>query len=103
MVWLASVSLAIGALLALRFNIFALVPATLVVMVVAIGAGGAQTGGVWSTVLMTATASVAIQIGYFLGMLVQCGLDALRARRSSYLSNTRTGRYASIFRTPISK
>jgi hypothetical protein len=101
MVWLASVSLAVGALLAQRFKIMVLVPATLVVGLVAIGAGVAQASGVWSIILMMATASVGIQIGYFLGMLIQNGLDALLARRSSCLSDTRTGRYPSIFRTPI--
>jgi hypothetical protein len=102
MVWLASVSLAIGALLAQRFKIIiVLVPATLVVVVVAIATGAAQTRGVWSTILMMAIASVGIQIGYLLGMLIQYGLDALSARRSSHLSDTRRGRYPSIFRTPI--
>jgi len=61
MIWLSIVSLAAGALLARRFKIIVLVPATLVVVVIAIGAGLSQTKSVWLTVLMIAAASVGIQ------------------------------------------
>jgi UPF0716 family protein affecting phage T7 exclusion len=81
MIWLSTVSLAAGGLLAQRFKIFVLAPATLVVVVVAIAVGVAQTIGVWSTILMMATASVGMQIGYFLGKLIQYGLGALLAVR----------------------
>jgi len=60
-----------------------LAPATFVVVVVAIAVGVAQTRGVWSTVLIMATASVGIQIGYFLGILIQYGL--VRSRHASHL------------------
>src|SRR5882724_4115088 len=100
MVWLSIVSLAVGAILAQRFKIMVLAPAILVVVVVAIGSGVAQSSGVWSTILMTATASVGIQIGYFLGMLIKFGLGALLARSSSCVSDKRTARNRSIFRTP---
>ena len=43
MIWLSMISLAVGALLAQRFKVFVLVPAILVVLVVTIGAGLAQT------------------------------------------------------------
>jgi hypothetical protein len=83
MIWLSIVSLAAGCLLALRFKIIVLVPATFVVIAVAVGI--AQTNGVWSTILMTATTSVGLQVGYFLGMFIQYGLGALLARRSTVL------------------
>jgi len=102
MVWLSLVSLAVGAILAQRFKIMVLAPATLViVVVVAIGSAVAQTSSVWSTILMTATASVGIQIGYFLGMLIQYGLGALLAHKSSCFSDKKTAPNRSIFRTPI--
>jgi membrane protein DedA with SNARE-associated domain len=85
MIWLSAVSLAAGGLLAQRFKIFVLAPATFVVVVVAIAVGVAQTNGVWSTILMMATTSVGLQIGYFLGMFIQDGLGALLARRSTVL------------------
>jgi UPF0716 family protein affecting phage T7 exclusion len=84
MIWLSTVSLAAGCLLAQHFKIIVLVPATFVVVVIAVAVGIAQTSGVWSTILMMATTSVGLQIGYFLGMFIQYGL-ALLARRSTVL------------------
>jgi membrane protein DedA with SNARE-associated domain len=91
MIWLSAVSLAAGGLLAQRFKIIVVAPATFVVVVVAIAVGIAQTSGVWSTILMMATASVGMQIGYFLGILIQHSLGALLARRSTDLAR-RQGR-----------
>ena len=92
MIGLSIVSLTAGALLAQRFKIIVLVPATLVVVLLAIGAGLAQTQAVWSTLLLTAAASVGIQTGYFVGMLIQHGLGALLARRSSSFSDPASAR-----------
>jgi len=92
MIWLSIVSLTAGALLAQRFKFIVLVPATLVVVLLAIGAGLAQAEGVWSTVLMIAAASVGIQTGYFVGMLIQHGLRALLACRSSSFSDPTSAR-----------
>jgi len=92
MIWLSIVSLSVGALLAQRFTIVVLVPATLAVVVIAIGAGVAQANSAWLIVGMTAAASVSIQAGYFVGMLIQHGLDALSASRSSPFSHTTSAR-----------
>jgi hypothetical protein len=83
MIWLSIVSLSGGALLAQRFRIIVLVPATLAVLVIAIGAGAAQASFAWRIVGMIAAASVSMQLGYFVGMLIQQGLGALSASRSS--------------------
>ena len=99
MIWLA-MNLAVGGLLAQRFTILVLAPATFVMVVIAIAVGVAQTGSVWSIISMIATAGVGIQIGYFLGMLLQCGAASLLSRRSARLS--RSGRNTWISRTPIS-
>jgi uncharacterized membrane protein len=80
MIWLSTVSLVAGGLLAQRFKIIVLVPATFVVVVIAVAVGIAQTGGVWSIILMIATTSVGLQIGYFLGMFIHYGRGALLAR-----------------------
>jgi hypothetical protein len=85
MIWLSTVSLAAGCLLAQRFKIIVLVPATFVVVVIAVAVGIAQTSGVWSIILMMAATSVGLQIGYFLGMFIQHGLGALLAHRSTDL------------------
>ena|ERR1700752_1980449 len=101
MIWLA-MNLAVGGLLAQRFRILVLAPATFVMVVIAIAVGVAQTSGLWLTSLTVATASVGIQIGYFLGILIQYGLGAPPARKSSGSSGTRTEQNHSISRTPIS-
>jgi hypothetical protein len=92
MIWLSIVSLSVGALLAQRFRIIVLVPATLTVLVIAIGAGVAQASSAWLIVGMIAAASVSIQVGYFVGMLIQHGLIALLASGSSPLSHTTSAR-----------
>ena len=89
MIWLSIVSLSAGALLAQRFRIIVLVPATLTVLVIAIGAGVAQANSVWWIVAMIAAASVSMQVGYFIGMLFQHFLGALLASRSSSSSGVR--------------
>jgi hypothetical protein len=101
MIWLSIISLAVGALLAQRFKIIVLVPATLMVVVVAIGAGVVQTSGGWLTILTIAAASVSIQAGYFVGMLIQHGLGVLLATKSSPFPNTTSARDPSTFRAPI--
>jgi hypothetical protein len=92
MILLAIVGLAAGALLAQRFKIIVLVPATLVVVLLATGAGLAQTQGVWLILSIIAVASVSIQIGYFVGILIHYGLGALLASRSSSFSNPTSAR-----------
>jgi len=91
MIWLSIVSLAAGLLLAYRFKILVLMPATLVV-VVAAGAGPAQINGVWSILLIIGAASAGIQTGYFGGMLIQLHVGTLLARRSSSLAGTTSAR-----------
>jgi hypothetical protein len=93
MIWLSIVSLSIGGLLAQRFKIIALVPATVAVLVIAIGAGVAQASSAWLIVGMIAAASVSIQAGYFVGMLVRHGLGAfLASSRSSPFSHSTSAR-----------
>jgi membrane protein DedA with SNARE-associated domain len=89
---LAIVCLAAGALLARRFKIIVLVPSTLLLVLVAIGAGLPQTLGIWTIVSMTAVASVCMQTGYLIGMLIQNGLEALLASRTSSFSDRTSAR-----------
>ena len=92
MIWLSLVSLTAGALLAYRFKIIVLVPATLLVALLAFGAGLAQTRGFWSILLTIAVASVGLQIGYFAGMLIQYSLGFRLARGSSSFSHSTSAR-----------
>src|ERR1700752_2741751 len=87
MIWLA-MTLAVGGLLAQRFRILVLAPATFVMVVMAIAVGVSQTSSPWSIISMIATASVGIQIGYFLGMLIQRGGASLLSRWSARSSRS---------------
>jgi hypothetical protein len=89
---LAIVCLVAGALLARRFKVIVLVPSTLLAVLVAIGAGLPQTLGIGQILSMIAVASVCIQTGYFVGMLIQNGLEALLASRSSSFSDPTSAR-----------
>jgi hypothetical protein len=92
MIWLSIVSLLVGALFAQRFRIIVSVPATFAVLVISIGAGVEQASSAWIIVGMIAAASVSIQVGYFVGMLIQHGLSALLASGSSPFSHTMSAR-----------
>src|SRR5262245_4700282 len=103
MIWLAIVSLVAGGLLARHFKIIVLVPATLVIVAIAIAVGELRTTDIWSIALIIAIPSVGIQVGYFFGVLIQYGLSALMARGPSPSSEKRTGRTPWVSRTPISR
>lgn len=92
MIWLSLTSLAVGALLAQRFRIIVLVPATFTEVVAAIGAGVAQTNGTWSTVLVFTAVSVSTQAGYFMGILIQRNWRALLASSPSSFPHTTSAR-----------
>ncbi len=88
MFWLSIVSLAVGVLLAQRFKIIVLVPATFAVLLVAIGTGVTQAKAVWLIIAMTAAAGVSMQAGYFVGLLIRHGLGALATKSSSFAHTT---------------
>jgi hypothetical protein len=91
MIWLSIASLAAGVLLAYRFKIMVLIPATLVTVVVAAAsAGNARIKGVWSILLIVGVASVCTQTGFLIGMLTQHRLGMLLARKSSPFSDARS-------------
>jgi hypothetical protein len=96
MIWLSLISLVAGALLAQRFKIALLVPATLLAVVTAAGAGLVQANSIWSTVLAIAAAGTGMQAGYFVGMLLQSRLCGLLAGRLP-CSHTTSARDPSIF------
>jgi hypothetical protein len=92
MIWLSIVSLTAGALLAQRFKIIVLVPATLMVALLAVSAGLVHTRSIWSILLMIAAASVGLQTGYFAGLLIQYGLGFRMARGSASFSHSTSAR-----------
>ena len=76
MLLLAMISLLVGAVLAQRFKIMILIPATGIMLVAAVGAGGAQAHTVWWTILMIAAAGASMQVGYVIGLGIRHILEA---------------------------
>jgi hypothetical protein len=82
---LAMVSLLVGALLAQRFTVMALVPATAIVLVLAFGTGVTHAHTAWSMVLTAGTAVIGMQIGYLvLGSSIRRVLARVLSGRSSH-------------------
>jgi hypothetical protein len=62
-------SLALGLLLALRFKVFVLLPANLLVVMVALAGGVAGTEALWWRAVMAGLGVASLEIGYFLGLV----------------------------------
>lgn len=87
MIILSLVSLLVGAVLAQYFKISVLVPASAIVLLFAIGSGVTHAQPVWLIVLTTTIASISMQIGYFIGIVVHHFRSASLASRSSSLAS----------------
>ena len=87
MIWVPIVGLAVGALLAQRFRIIALLPATLAVGFLAFAVATTQTSSALSTILIIVATSVCMQVGYFGGMLARRRVGGA-SRLSSFSQNT---------------
>jgi membrane protein DedA with SNARE-associated domain len=81
MTMLAVVGLLAGVVLAQRFTVFILIPGTVILLVVAVGAGIIQADTAWSILLMAASASIALQAGYAVGIAIRHVLDAPASER----------------------
>jgi hypothetical protein len=101
MIWLATLSLMAGVLLARHFTIFVLVPVAFAFVVLAIAMGVAHTADIWSIVFAMMILSGSIQIGYFFGIMVSG--DGTPARGRAPLPTNMTTQPPSIFRKPISR
>jgi disulfide bond formation protein DsbB len=89
MILLAMVSLLVGALLAQRFRVMVLIPATAIVLGIAVGTGVAPTHTVWSMILMVGTSAISMQIGYLvIGGGVRHILSGFSSSRSSHIPST---------------
>jgi hypothetical protein len=62
-------SLALGGLLAQRYSIMALPPATLVVVMIVGGLDLMWPAGIWPTIAMMIVAALSLQVGYFVGLM----------------------------------
>jgi membrane protein DedA with SNARE-associated domain len=87
MIILSVVSLLVGAVLGQRFKVMALMPATAIVLVLAVATGVTQAQTAWSIVLMVAAAATSMQIGYLIGIGIRHVLAAALSSRSSPLTS----------------
>src|SRR5437899_1324367 len=69
-------SLLVGALLAQRFRIMFVIPATTVALAATVGIAVAQAQTVWWTILTAVAASTSVQIGYLIGLGIRHVLEA---------------------------
>ena len=83
MILLAVVSVLVGALLAQRFTVMVLLPATAIVLVLAFGTGLTHAHTAWSMVLTAGTAIIGMQIGYLLKSSICYVLARVLSGRSS--------------------
>jgi hypothetical protein len=88
MLTLSLVSLLVGAGLGQYYKVLVLIPATALLMVVAIGTGVAQAQTAWSIVLMVAAVATSIQIGYLVGVAVHHVLVANWSHGTSPLTSS---------------
>ena len=88
MIILSMVSLLIGAVLGQGFKVMVLMPATVIVLVLAIGTGATHAHTVWMIVLMTAATATSMQIGYLIGIGIRHLVAAALSSRSSSLNST---------------
>lgn len=67
---LALFSLLGGVVLAQRFKILVMVPATALTLVIAAGLGTARDDAAWWTALMAVAAATGLQMGYMFGLVI---------------------------------
>jgi hypothetical protein len=86
MIMLSIVSLFVGAALGQRFRVLVLMPATAILLVLAVGIGVAQAYTAWSVILMVAATTASMQIGYLIGIGIRHALAAVWSSGSSPLA-----------------
>ena len=84
MTLLSIVTLLVGLVLAQRFKVMVLMPASVIVTVLAVATGATHAQTAWSIVLVAATAAISIQIGYLIGIGIHHFVDV--SSRSSSLA-----------------
>ena len=81
MIFLATMSWLTGAVLAQRFKVRIMIPATAMVLVTAAAIGVAQARTAWDSVLLAAAACASMQVGYMIGLVVRQLLETSFAQR----------------------
>ena len=76
-----ALSLALGLLLAQRFKVFVIIPATLLMVMVALVGGMTGAEGFWPRALMALLGATTLQTGYLLGLSISSLWPAARIGR----------------------
>ena len=98
MILLGIISVLIGAVLAQRFKIMVLVPATATVLVAAVAAGLAQAHTAWWVILAAALVATSMQVGYIVGLGIRHVLEAPLADRPQPFRPSASARHPIRFR-----
>jgi hypothetical protein len=95
MIPFSMISFLIGATLAQRFKVMVLMPATAIVLVVAVGIEATPERTVWSIVMIAIIIATCQQIGYLFGIVIRHVLLAALPQKSSALTSPEApGRHA---------
>jgi len=82
MIATSMISFLFGAVLGQRFTVLVLIPAMVVVMVIAMGAAITHPQTAWWITAMAAAAALCLQCGYFAGILIRHFLAAAPSQES---------------------
>lgn len=88
MIMLSTFWLLVGAVLAQRFKIMILMPATAIMLAPMVGIGIAQDYTAWSIILTIAAAGASLQVGYLVGLAMRHVLEAPREEAEALRSGT---------------
>ena len=93
MIWLATISVLAGAVLAQRFKVVVLLPATAMVLAGVAGTAVVQVHTAWWSVAMAAAGISGMQLGYFIGLWLRFVLEAAASEAPpSFASSTHPAR-----------
>jgi hypothetical protein len=98
MILLGMISVSIGAVLAQRFKIMILLPATVMVLMTAVAAGIAQTHTAWWAIMVAAIVGISMQVGYIVGLGIRHVLEAPLAHRPQPFRPSASARHPMRFR-----
>lgn len=94
MIMLLIFSMLVGAVLAQRFKIMILIPASGITLIGAIGTGVAQDYTAWWIILTIAAGGASLQFGYVIGLVMRHVLEAPKEEADALRSGTSVRRPA---------
>ena len=90
MIATSMISFLFGAVLGQRFTVLVLIPAMVIVIVLAVGAAVTHPQASWWIIAMAAAAAVCLQCGYFAGMFIRHFMLNVPSQSPSSLAGAQT-------------